>query len=385
MGTQDIKITPRTGSTTGLPEIFFQGSGTTASGITMSVLGGGDIVYSGYQGEILRLASNLQSGTIFSVKDISGLNQIALDATGAINLNASYGTTWLGNSGTYGTTNLDANTNDYLVVSGVNSAPIVQFSRHGNTNIKVIAGDAAATTSRQSLIYMTAGTAGNSKIALGDTADDDVCVFNYAHSTNDLKLNVNGTTYFRWESEGTMFFKEVASSPSADGNGGYIWNEAMMGPGSDKTMNVMDSAGNVTTISPHAEDAPEWLYDWDVDRMSPKIVRELNSYAGIVRYTNYTRQARLLEGLLNGSPAPIDPLFRKVIHEETFEEYNVRTGHALERVDWDTDQLRMKSETDAEIATWEAMDEEDKVGEPRPEEHTILPKPEWLIHAEANA
>ena len=108
MGTQDIKITPRTGSTTGLPEIFFQGSGTTASGITMSVHGSGDIIYDGHQGELFRLTNNLQTGTIFSVKDISGLDQIALDATGTINLNTYYGTTWFGNSGTYGTTNLDA-------------------------------------------------------------------------------------------------------------------------------------------------------------------------------------------------------------------------------------------------------------------------------------
>ena len=383
MGTQDIKITPRTGGATGLPEIFFQGSGTTASGITMSVHGSGDIIYDGHQGELFRLTNNLQTGTIFSVKDISGLDQIALDATGTINLNTYYGTTWFGNSGTYGTTNLDANTNNYTVISGDNN-PIVQFSRDGNTSIKVVAGDAGDTTGRQAQLYVIAGTAGNSKILMGDTADEDRCMFNYAHGSDDLKLSVNGTTYFRWESEGTMFFKEAASSPSADGNGGYIWNEDMMG-GGQKTMNVMDSQGNVTMISPHAEDAPEWLYDWDIDRMSPKIVRELNSYAGIVRYTNYTRQARLLEGLLNGSPAPIDALSRKVIHEETFEEYNVRTGHTLEKVDWDTDQLRIKSERDAEIAAWEAMDEEDKALEDRPEEYTVLPKPEWLIHAEANA
>ena len=134
MGTQDIKITPRTGSTTGLPEIFFQGSGTTASGITMSVHGSGDIIYDGHQGELFRLTNNLQTGTIFSVKDISGLDQIALDATGTINLNTYYGTTWFGNSGTYGTTNLDANTNNYAVISG-DINPIVQFSRDGNTSI----------------------------------------------------------------------------------------------------------------------------------------------------------------------------------------------------------------------------------------------------------
>jgi hypothetical protein len=383
MGTQDIKITPRTGGTTGVPEILFQGSGTTASGITMSVHGSGDIVYDGHQGELLRLSSNLQTGTIFSVKDISGLDQISLDASGDINLNGSYGTTWFGSSGTYGTTNLDANTNNYAIISGDNN-PVTQFSRDGNTYIQIIAGDAAATTSRQAQLYVTAGTAGNSKILLGDTDDTDSCLFNYAHSTNDLKLAVNGTTYFRWESEGTMFFKEASSSPAADTNGGYIWNEDLMF-GGQKTMNVMDSAGNVTMISPHAADAPEWLYDWDVDRMSPKIVRELNHYAGIVRYTNYTRQARLLERLLNRWPAPTDALSRKVIHEETFEEYNARTGHVLEKIDWDTDQLRMRTERDAEIAAWEAMDDEDKSGDPRPEEHATLPKPEWLIQSEANA
>ena len=384
MGTQDIKITPRTGSTTGLPEIFFQGSGTTASGITMSVHGSGDIIYDGHQGELFRMSNNLQTGTIFSVKDISGLDQIALDATGTINLNTYYGTTWFGNSGTYGTTNLDANTNNYAVISGDNN-PIVQFTRDGNTSIKVVAGDAGDTTGRQAQVYVIAGTAGNSKILMGDTADEDRCMFNYAQSTDDLKLSVNGTTYFRWESEGTMFFKEAASNPSADGNGGYIFNKDVTGGFGAKQMCVMDSAGNITAISPHADDAPEWLYDWDIDRMSPKIVREINHYAGIIRYTNHTRQARLLERLLNRWPAPIDALSRKVIHEETFEEYNVRTGHTLEKKDWDTDQLRMKSEIDAEIAAWEAMDEEDKALEDRPEEYTVRPKPEWLIHAEDNA
>jgi hypothetical protein len=382
MGTQDIKITPRTGSTTGLPEIFFQGSGTTASGITMSVHGSGDIIYDGYQGELFRMSDNLQSGTIFSVKDISGLDQIALDASGTINLNAYYGTAWFGNSGTYGTTNLDANTNNYAVMSGANN-PVVQFSRAGNTSIKVVAGDAGGTTARQAQVYVIAGTAGNSKILMGDTADEDRCMFNYAHGSDDLKLSVNGTTYFRWESEGTMFFKESSSNPSADGNGGYIWNRDQ-GMGI-KTMNAMDSAGNVTMISPHAPDAPEWLYDWDVDRMSPKIVREFNSYVGIVRYTNYTRQARLLERLVMNRSMPISVQDKTVVHEETFEEYNARTGHSLEKVDWDADQLRMKAEHDAEIAAWEAMGDEDKALEDRPEEYTVLPKPEWLLHAEANA
>ena len=271
-----------------------------------------------------------------------------------------------------------------LLATG-SATSVLQVSRHGNTRLTITAGDAASTTSRQSQLYMIAGTAGNSKILLGDTDDNDSCMLNYVQSSNDLKLSVNGTTYFRWESEGTMFFKEAASNPSADGNGGYIFNKDVTGGFGAKQMCVMDSAGNITAISPHADDAPEWLYDWDIDRMAPKIIREINHYAGIIRYTNHTRQARLLERLLNRWPAPIDALSRKVIHEETFEEYNVRTGHVLERVDWDADQLRMKSERDAEIAAWEAMDEEDKSLEDRPEEYTVRPKPEWLMHAEDNA
>ena len=388
MDTQDIKITPRTGSTTGLPEIFFQGSGTTASGITMSVHGSGDIVYDGHQGELLRLSSNLQSGTIFSVKDISGLDQISLDASGTINLNGSYGTTWFGSSGTYGTINLDANTNNYAIISG-DTNPITQFSRDGNTYIQIIAGDAAATTSRQAQLYVTGGTAGNSKVLLGDTDDIDSCIFNYAHNTNDLKLSVNGTTYFRWESEGTYFLKVAASTPSADSTGCYLWSKAVSDPFDPSSppiaeLLVKDGAGNETQLSSHAQDAPEWLYDWDTDQMSPRIVKEQNSYVGIIRYTNLTRQSRLTERLIMSRSMPISVQDKTVMYEETFEEHNERTGNNEQKIDWDADQLRMKAERDAEIAEWELQDEDESSGQ-RPIEYIVRPKPAWLLNSEANA
>ena len=148
MGTQDIKITPRTGSTTGLPEIFFQGSGTTASGITMSVHGSGDIVYSGYQGELFRLTNNLQTGTIFSVKDISGLDQIALDASGDLNLNTYYGSTSLGGNVSY---------KPFTISTGVGQ---------GDTDWTTLGSNTYAITGSDAFYYLVAAGTGNRTIDL---------------------------------------------------------------------------------------------------------------------------------------------------------------------------------------------------------------------------
>ena len=155
MGTQDIKITPRTGSTTGLPEIFFQGSGTTASGITMSVHGSGDIIYDGHQGELFRLTNNLQTGTIFSVKDISGLDQIALDASGDLNLNTYYGSTSLGGNVSY---------KPFTISTGVGQ---------GDANWTTLGSNTYAVTGSDALYYLAEGGAYDRAIQL-PTATSDI-------------------------------------------------------------------------------------------------------------------------------------------------------------------------------------------------------------------
>jgi len=86
---QDIKITPGSGT----PQILFVGSGTSTSGIEMNVQEDSDLSFGGYQGELFNIGPELQSGTIFAVKDISGLDQISVDASGGIKLNQFYGET----------------------------------------------------------------------------------------------------------------------------------------------------------------------------------------------------------------------------------------------------------------------------------------------------
>jgi hypothetical protein len=101
---------------------------------------------------------------------------------------------------------------------------------------------------------------------------------------------------------------------------------------------VKDDSGNQTLLSPHAGDAPDWMYDTD-DPMPPQISKEINDFDGIVRYTNNTRKNKLIEMQLNGETLPTGNA-AKFIHVETFEEHNERTGNELALDDWEEYQNR---------------------------------------------
>ena len=90
---QDIKITPGSGT----PQISFVGSGTATSGIELNIHGDSDLSYAGYQGELFNMGPALQTGIIFSVKDISGLDHIAVNASGDVTINEFYGATYIHN------------------------------------------------------------------------------------------------------------------------------------------------------------------------------------------------------------------------------------------------------------------------------------------------
>jgi hypothetical protein len=117
-------------------------------------------------------------------------------------------------------------------------------------------------------------------------------------------------------------------------------------------LRVRDEAGNVTTLSPHAKDAPDSLYDQGkgVDEMH----RVANHYLGTIVFTNVDRRNDLLQKQLNGEELPEDRTFTIT---ETFAEYNARTGAELEVEDWDANQQAM---ADAD------------------ESYVKKPKPEWL-------
>ena len=95
---QDIKITPTpisySGSiatATGTPQLLFRGSGAQANDIELNVQSNSDLSFQGTQGELFSITNELQSGTIFAVKDISGIDQISVNASGEVKLNQFYG------------------------------------------------------------------------------------------------------------------------------------------------------------------------------------------------------------------------------------------------------------------------------------------------------
>ena len=95
---QDIKIPPTpisfsgsVATATGTPQLLFRGSGAQANDIELNVQSNSDISFQGTQGELFSITNELQSGTIFAVKDISGLDQISVNASGEVKLNQFYG------------------------------------------------------------------------------------------------------------------------------------------------------------------------------------------------------------------------------------------------------------------------------------------------------
>ena len=115
---------------------------------------------------------------------------------------------------------------------------------------------------------------------------------------------------------------------------------------------VFDSAGNSKGISPHAIDAPDWMYDAG-DGM-PMIVKEIQQYVGYVRYTNLTRQARLAS-MTDAEKSALSRQQRTCVFKESFADHNARLGlagdKALVQLDWDTEQQAIKNTRDAERLT----------------------------------
>ena len=95
---QDIKITPTpisfsgsVATATGTPQLLFRGSGAQSNDIELNVQSNSDLSFQGTQGELFSITNELQSGTIFAVKDISGIDQISVNASGEVKLNQFYG------------------------------------------------------------------------------------------------------------------------------------------------------------------------------------------------------------------------------------------------------------------------------------------------------
>lgn len=113
-------------------------------------------------------------------------------------------------------------------------------------------------------------------------------------------------------------------------------------------LKVRDEAGNITTLSPHAKDAPSWLYD-DTPGLE-EVHFSANVYTGKITYTNETRKNKILQNMVDGVSYTGNKTF---IHNETFADYNTRTGSNLSVLNWDENQEALRLQRQAEIKAWD--------------------------------
>ena len=93
---KNIRITGNRGAGTGTnPKIVFTGAGAGASVITLDVLDSNELRFSSNEGTVFSLNSNLSTGTIWSVNDISAVPLLRASAGGTIGI-AEFGTTFVG-------------------------------------------------------------------------------------------------------------------------------------------------------------------------------------------------------------------------------------------------------------------------------------------------
>mgnify|MGYP003634826437 CR=1 FL=1 len=108
---------------------------------------------------------------------------------------------------------------------------------------------------------------------------------------------------------------------------------------------VRDEGGTVTQISEHSRLAPDWLYD-DEDDIIDRMGFEIQYFQGFVRFTNRTRIG-LLASMTDSEKSALTSQKRQCVYQESFADYNTRTGENLIQLDWDTEQTLIQARYDA--------------------------------------
>ncbi len=212
----------------------------------------------------------------------------------------------------------------------------------------------------------------------------------YSQPTQSLAFLAGGSPLVTLNENWGLNLNYIATSPTAYAAAWncFLYSKSVSG---SSELHTMDGAGNETVLSPHAEDAPAFLYDQD-DYGPDRVVREANYYTGVIRWTNESRRARLFERLLNGEDLDqIPALARQIVYKETFADFKERTGITLERLDWEETQSKAVVRRQEDIAKYEAakLDHDARqAAKPaelraeypaqKPETVTAPPKPAWL-------
>jgi len=170
-----------TGITTN-PTMSFIGA-TSSSPITLTVLTDNSLSFEGSQGSVFSIDSNLSSGEIFSVSDISGLPIISASAGQTVNINEFGGYTQIGN----GSINSSSTSTGSLVVVG-------GLGITGNANI----GGTVRITNTTASISSTSGAlvvTGGVGIGLSASIAGRLQLFNGANYTAFVSSATGNTVY----------------------------------------------------------------------------------------------------------------------------------------------------------------------------------------------
>ena len=190
---KNIRITGNRGAGTGTnPKIVFTGAAAGASVITLEVLDDNTVSFSSNEGQVFSLDSNLSTGTIWSVNDISGVALLRASAGGTIGI-AEYAV------------------NSFVGVGQTN--PLYKLDVKGNV------GFASTSDSSYSILVDNTSAAGSNSLQL--------------RAQNDLRFFNSANTFY------TGF---QAGNPSA--NTTYTWPLAY--PGSGTSVLTSDTSGTLT-------------------------------------------------------------------------------------------------------------------------------------------
>ena len=180
----------------------------------------------------------------------------------------------------------------------------------------------------------------------GGTVTNRWGIYQANSANNRFGGNVGiGTTNMGTGGAGALLFGGGTKPSNLSGVAGFYASSAS----GVTELFAFDSTGDATKISPHAIDAPDWMYD--ADDGVPMIVKEIQQFVGYVRYTNLTRQARLAS-MTDAEKSAFPRQRRTCVFKESFADHNARlalTGKdALVQLDWDTEQQAVKEARDAE-------------------------------------
>jgi predicted secreted protein len=208
---KNIRITTSRNKAT-LPNIVFTGSSAGSSVITLDVLDSNELRFSSNEGTVFSLNSNLSTGTIWSVNDISASPLLRASAGGTIGL-AEFGTTFVGIG---------------------QSVPAYKLDVKGNV------GFASTSDSTYSVLIDNTSAAGSNSLQL--RAQNDLRFFNSANTfyTGFQAGNPAANTTYTWPA---TYPGSGTSVLASDTSGTMSWVAAGAGGGSGTMTSITAGSG----------------------------------------------------------------------------------------------------------------------------------------------